>query len=640
MSSASPLVKLSDVSLSFGDKPLLDHVGLDIFKGERICLVGRNGVGKSSLLRVITGQNMPDEGELWQKTGLRISYLEQHVPTGEEISVFQVIASGLAALGELITEYHQVAHALEQNSSDELVQKLSDLQHQLEAADGWRLEQKVETVISRLDLPADALMGSLSGGLKRRVLLARALVTEPDLLLLDEPTNHLDVAGVSWLEEYLSGFHGALLFITHDRTFLQNLATRIIELDRGILTSWPGDYANYLRKKEEREGTEAEQRSRFDKKLAEEEAWIRQGIKARRTRNEGRVRALKALREQHHQRRDKQGKVKLNLEEADRSGKLVADLENVSFSFNDKPVIKNLSTRILRGDRIGIMGPNGAGKTTLIRLLLGELEPQSGKINIGTKLKTAYFDQQQSDLQPDKSVLDNLNYGKETVTINGKSRHVISYLRDFLFPAQKVNAPVKMLSGGERNRLLLAKMFIQPANMLVMDEPTNDLDMETLELLEDLLANFEGTLILVSHDRTFLDNVVSSVLVFEGDHQVKEYVGGYSDWVRQRPKNWLFSSICASAEKKEPFPQTGKKEIPDSQITKPRKLSYKEQRELELLPEKIESLETEQAELQALTSQSDFYQQDKEVIANTLARMKTVNEELDEAYQRWEKLDS
>ena len=639
MSSNTPLVKLSDVSLSFGDRPLLDHVDLDIFKGERICLVGRNGVGKSSLLRVITGQNTVDDGELWQKDGLRIAYLEQTVPSGENVSVFEVVSSGLEQLGDLINEYHRVAHALEEDPSDALVKELAELQHRLEAADGWRLEQKVETVISRLDLPADELMENLSGGLKRRVLLARALVTEPDILLLDEPTNHLDVAGVTWLEEYLSGFHGALLFITHDRTFLQNLATRIIELDRGVLTSWPGDFANYLRKKEEREAIEADQRAKFDKKLAEEEAWIRQGIKARRTRNEGRVRALKALREQHQQRRDKQGKVNLNMEEADRSGKLVADLEDVSFSYNDKPVIEHLSTRILRGDRIGIMGPNGVGKTTLIRLLLGQLKATSGKVNIGTKLKIAYFDQQQSDLEPDKSVLDNLSYGKDTVTINGKSRHVISYLRDFLFPAQKVNSPVKMLSGGERNRLLLAKMFIQPANMLVMDEPTNDLDMETLELLEDLLASFEGTLILVSHDRTFLDNVISSLLVFEGKHRIQEYVGGYSDWIRQRPKDWSFTAIgkeSKTAEQKETSKPEQTKPVASN---KPRKLSYKEQRELEALPEKIENLETEQEELQQLTSEGDFYQQDQQTIAETMERLKTVNEELDQAYTRWAELE-
>ncbi|MGD9389865.1 MAG: ATP-binding cassette domain-containing protein [Thioalkalispiraceae bacterium] len=639
MSSSSPLLKLSDVCLSFGDKPLLDHVDLDIFKGERICLVGRNGAGKSSLLRVVSGQHTADDGQVWQKDGLRIAYLEQHVPSGGEASVFQVVASGLAELGELISEYHQVAHSLEQNSSAEQVQKLSDLQHQLEAADGWLLEQKVESVISRLDLPADALMASLSGGLKRRVLLARALVSDPDLLLLDEPTNHLDVAGVSWLEEYLSGFQGALLFITHDRTFLQKLATRIIELDRGMLSSWPGDFAHYLQKKEEREAVEAEQRARFDRKLAEEEAWIRQGIKARRTRNEGRVRALKALREQQRQRRDQQGKVRLNLDEADRSGKLVAELEDVSFSFNGKPVIKQLSTRILRGDRIGIMGPNGAGKTTLIRLLLGELQPQSGTVNIGTKLKVAYFDQQQSDLELDKSVLDNINDGKETVTINGKSRHVISYLRDFLFPAQKINAPVKTLSGGERNRLLLAKMFTRPANMLVMDEPTNDLDMETLELLEELLANFEGTLILVSHDRSFLDNVVSSLLVFEGDHRVREYVGGYSDWVRQRPRDWSFNIAGQAKPKPSPEPKPAN-DSPVKQAAKPRKLSYKEQRELDALPEKIEALEQEQEQLQQLTSQADFYQQTQDTIATTLERLKAVGQQLDDAYQRWESLDA
>jgi len=629
-SNSSPLLKLTDLSLSFGDKPLLNHVNLDVFKGERICLVGRNGAGKSSLLRVITKQNAFDDGELWQKSGLRIAYLEQNVPSGDDISVFRVVASGLAELGELIAEYHQIAHAMEENYSDALLHKMSDLQHQLEAADGWRLEQKVESVISKLDLPSDASMGSLSGGLKRRVLLARALVTEPDLLLLDEPTNHLDVAGVSWLEEYLLGYNGALLFITHDRTFLQNLATRIIELDRGDLSSWSGDFANYLQKKDEREAIEAEQRAKFDKRLAEEEVWIRQGIKARRTRNEGRVRALESLREEHHQRREKQGKVKLNLEEADRSGKLVADLENVSFNFNDKPVIKNLSTRIMRGERIGIMGPNGAGKTTLIRLLLGQLEAQSGTIDIGTKLKIAYFDQQQSDLEPDKSVLDNLNYGKETVTINGKSRHIISYLRDFLFPAQKVNAPVKMLSGGERNRLMLAKMFIQPANMLVLDEPTNDLDIETLELLEDLLANFDGTLILVSHDRTFLDNVVSSLLVFEGDHQVKAYVGGYTDWLRQRPKNWSFGAEPSNKEKSVSTNETS---------VKARKLSYKEQQELDTLPAKIEALETEQSDLQQATSQADFYQQDKETIALALAQLQTVNKDLEKTYRRWEKLD-
>lgn len=637
MSKLSPLLKLNDVSLAFGDKPLLEHVGLDVFKGERICLLGRNGAGKSSLLRVITGQNTPDDGDVWYKDGLRVAYLEQTVPAGEQQTVFDVVASGLEKQGELVAKYHQLAHQLEVTPSEQLMNQLSDLQQQLEAIDGWSLEQKVETVISKLDLPADAMMDDMSGGMKRRVLLARALVTEPDLLLLDEPTNHLDVAGVTWLEEYLNSFQGALLFITHDRAFLQRLATRIIELDRGQLTSWPGDYLNYLEKKEEREAVEEEHRAKFDKKLAEEEAWIRQGIKARRTRNEGRVRALKSLREQQRQRRDKQGKVKLNLEEADKSGKLVAELEHVNFDYDGKRIINDLSTRIMRGDRIGIMGPNGSGKTTLIRLILGELKAQSGKVRLGTKLEVAYFDQQQASLELDKSVLDNLNYGKDTVTINGHSRHVISYLRDFLFPAQKVNSPVTMLSGGERNRLMLAKMFTQPANLLVMDEPTNDLDMETLELLEELLTEFQGTLLIVSHDRAFLDNIVTSLLVFEGDNKVHEYVGGYSDWQRQRPQLWA-DDKKPQAEKVIPQQKTVESKEAQSE-NKPRKLSYKEQRELEALPEKIETLEQEQSDIQQAMSDAGFYQQDKDTIASTMARLTEVNEALEQAYQRWEELD-
>ena len=633
----SPLLKFNNVSLAFGDRPLLEKVELDVFKGERICLVGRNGTGKSSLLRVITGENAPDDGDVWFRDGLRVAYLEQTVPSGNNQSVFDVVASGLDEQGELVARYHQVAHQLELQPSDQLMNQLSDLQQQLEAADGWRLEQKVEAVISKLDLPADAMMDDLSGGLKRRVLLARALVTEPDLLLLDEPTNHLDVAGVTWLEEYLDSYQGALLFITHDRAFLQRLATRIIELDRGQLSSWPGDYQNYLQKKDEREAVEADHRAKFDKKLAEEEAWIRQGIKARRTRNEGRVRALKALRQEHQQRRDKQGKVNLNLEDADKSGKLVAELEHVNFDYDDKTIIKDLSTRIMRGDRIGIIGPNGSGKTTLIKLLLGEIQVTSGQLKLGTKLEVAYFDQQQASLEPDKSVLDNLNYGKDTVTINGQSRHVISYLKDFLFPASKVNSPVKMLSGGERNRLMLAKMFTQPANLLVMDEPTNDLDMETLELLEELLAEFKGTLLLVSHDRAFLDNVVTSLLVFEGDGKVNEYVGGYSDWQRQRPDTWNKNEKAVTEKQKaeeKPQPQ-----VKTTNENKPRKLSYKDQRELDELPAKIESLEQEQSDIQQAMSDGGFYQQDKDVIATTLARLTEVNEALELAYQRWEELE-
>jgi ATP-binding cassette subfamily F protein uup len=496
-------------------------------------------------------------------------------------------------------------------------------------------------VISRLQLPADTPLADLSGGLKRRVMLAQALVTEPDLLLLDEPTNHLDLAGIQWLEEFLLGWNGSLLFITHDRAFLQNLATRIVELDRGNMTSWPGDYRHYLQKKEELLAVEAEHNAKFDKKLAQEEAWIRQGIKARRTRNEGRVRALQALRRERSERREVQGKARLNLASGEQSGKLVVEVENASVGYQGKPVIRDFSTRILRGDRIGIIGPNGAGKTTLLKLLLGELAPDSGTVRLGTKLEVAYFDQQRAQLDPDKSVIDNLNLGSDMVSINGRERHVMGYLQDFLFPPQRVRSPVSSLSGGERNRLLLARLFTQPANLLVLDEPTNDLDVETLELLEELLGDYDGTLLLVSHDREFLDNVVTSTLVFENDSEgegrVNEYVGGYQDWLRQRRP----ASTPANAEVKKPGEKTDKPvdKAPAKAKPKPRKLSYKEQRELEALPERIEALETEQGELQAQISAAEFYQQDKDTIAATLARFEAVNTELDQCYQRWAELE-
>ena len=524
------------------------------------------------------------------------------------------------------------AQAVAQDASEAKVQRLAELQHALEAGDGWRLEQKVETVITRLSLPADAPMSSLSGGLRRRVLLARALVSEPDLLLLDEPTNHLDIEAITWMEEFLLGFNGALLFITHDRTFLRRLATRIIELDRGHLTSWPGDYDNYLRRREERLNAEAKENARFDKKLAEEEAWIRQGIKARRTRNEGRVRALKGMREERAQRRALQGKARLAVDAGDISGKLVAEVEHVSYSWDARPVVKDFSTRILRGDRIGVIGPNGAGKTTLLRLLLGDLQPDSGSVRLGSKLEVAYFDQQRAQLDLEKTVLDNLDQGREMVTVNGRTRHAISYLKDFLFLPDRVKQPVKVLSGGERNRLLLARLFLQPANLLVLDEPTNDLDAETLDLLEDLLLEYDGTLLLVSHDRAFLDHVVTSTLVFEGDGQVGEYVGGYEDWLRQRPKP---QAQAARAEAKPTAP--AKQNKPGATR---KKLSYKDQRELETLPARIEALESEQAELQALVSSPEFYQGDGETVKQTLARLEQVGEELEIAYGRWETLES
>jgi len=634
-----PILTLKDVSLSFGDQPLLDHVNLQLERGERVCLVGRNGSGKSTLMHLINADLQADDGEVWRQDTLRIAHLHQEVPGASNQTVFDVVASGLQQVGELLSAYHKLLHQLD--DSPEHIQRLTDLQHQLEAADGWRLEQRVATAISKLDLPEDALLSALSGGMKRRVLLARALVSEPDLILLDEPTNHLDIEGITWLEQFLLGYKGCLMFITHDRTFLQNLATRIIELDRGQLTSWPGDYRHYLDKKQQLLEAEQKQRARADKKLAEEEAWIRKGIKARRTRNMGRVRALQAMREKIKQRREQQGQARLNLDEAEASGKLVVNVEDVSFAYEGKPILSHFSTRIMRGDRIGIIGPNGVGKSTLIKILLGELQPDSGKVRLGTKLQTAYFDQHRAILEPEKSVLDNLNEGSEMVEVQGRKRHAIGYLREFLFPVQQVHAPVKTLSGGERNRLLLARLFTHPANLLVLDEPTNDLDVETLELLEDLLMNYEGTLLVVSHDRSFLDNVVTSVLVFEAEGKVNEYIGGYHDWYRYRQQHPLPESVSDKQPERKQAEKPGlaeDKPQPDKRKSKS-KLSYKEQRELEALPGQIEKLEQEQLQLQEQVSDPDFYQQDSETIAEVMQRLESVGTELERCFQRWEALE-
>ena len=630
----SPLLTLKNVSLSFGHVSLLDNVDLALEPGERVCLVGRNGTGKSSLLRLIYGETLPDDGEVWRRDNLRVGRLEQDLPAGVKETVFDVVADGLKELGELVSRYHHALAELQQDQTDQHVQALSELTQALDAADGWRFEQRVETAISKLALPADQPMQTLSGGMQRRVLLARALVSEPDLLLLDEPTNHLDIDGVLWLEEFLRDFNGALLFITHDRVFLQNLASRILELDRGQLTSWPGDYAHYLRKREERLAVEAEHNAQFDKKLAQEEGWIRQGIKARRTRNEGRVRALKALRAERANRSDQPGKVRLEVEPGELSGKLVVEVEHARLSLGGQEIIHDFSTRIMRGDRVGIIGPNGAGKSTLIRVLLGEMPVDSGNVRQGSKLQVAYFDQARAQLDPEKSVLDNLNQGSEILTINGRQRHVISYLQDFLFPPQRVQSPVKSLSGGERNRLLLARLFTRPANLLVLDEPTNDLDMETLELLEELLSGFNGTILLVSHDRAFLDNVVTSVLVFEGEGQVREYVGGYEDWHRYQQQRTNTAVVSRKSTKSVKAAKTIAKAQPDK-----RKLSYKEQRELEQLPEKIEQLEIRQQELQQQISDSGFYKQDDAHITATLVQLDEISNELEQAYTRWESLE-
>ncbi len=628
---ASPLLSLKGVSLAYGHVPLLDEADLAIEPGERVCLVGRNGAGKSTLLRVVAGTAKPDDGEIRRRDGLRIAVLEQDLPAGCTGTVYDVVAGGLAETGERVRDYHRALRALANDACEANVRALERAQQALEAVDGWRLEQRVATAISRLGLPADRDMAELSGGLQRRVLLARALASEPELLLLDEPTNHLDIDGIAWLEEFLLAYEGALLFITHDRAFLQRLATRILELDRGRLTSWPGDYANYLRRREERLAAEEQANARFDKRLQQEEVWIRQGIKARRTRNEGRVRALEQMRRERAARRERTGQARIRLEEADRSGQLVVEVEQASVGYDGRTIIRDFSTRILRGDRVGIIGPNGAGKTTLIRLLLGELEPDAGSVRLGTRLEVAYFDQARAQLDPEKSVLENLNRGSDTVTVNGRQKHVISYLQDFLFAPERVRSPVKSLSGGERNRLLLARLFTRPANLLVMDEPTNDLDVETLELLEALLAEYQGTLLLVSHDRAFLDNVVTSTLVFEGDGRIGEYVGGYSDWQAWKAKQTMQKTPAVRAGSTAARP----KKTPPAN----RKLSYKEQRELDALPARIEELERRQQELQQQTSDPAFYKQDGETIARTLAELDALNAELEAAYDRWAELE-
>ena len=625
------LIRFEKVSLAFGHWPLLDNVELQIDPAERVCLVGRNGTGKSTLMQVMRGAITPDDGKVWRKSGLRMAYLAQDLPVDETRTVFEVITDGLEAMGAAMVEYHRALQVVMEDHSEAAMAALSRAQQALDAGDGWRLEQRVEEVISRLDLPADKPLDALSGGFKRRVLLAQALVLEPDLLLLDEPTNHLDIEGIQWLEEFLRGWNGSLLFITHDRAFLQNLATRIVELDRGVLTSWPGDYANYLVKREERLAIEAEHNAKFDKNLAREEAWIRQGIKARRTRNEGRVRALQALRNERRQRREQQGKARLEMSQADASGKLVVEVEGATVGYGGAPIIRDFSTRIVRGDRIGIIGPNGAGKSTLLKLLLGELQPQQGTVRLGTKLEVAYFDQQRAQLDLDKSVIDNLDLGGDMVNVNGREKHVMGYLQDFLFPPQRVRSPVSSLSGGERNRLLLARLFTQPANLLVMDEPTNDLDVETLELLEELLSDYSGTLLLVSHDRAFVDNVVTSTLVFEGEGRVNEYVGGYSDWLRQRK-----TAPPAPKPVKPAAPQPAA-ELPPKRA---KKLSYKDQRELEALPAQIEALEGEQASLQEQITAPGFYQQDQAVIDAGLARLQQLQTALATAYERWETLEA
>ena len=627
------LLTLRGVRLGFGGPNLLDSLNLQIDKQERLCLLGRNGEGKSTLMKVVAGLVKIDDGVIERQQGLKVAYLTQDVPADIQGSVYDVVASGLDEIGELLTRFHHASLKLAEQADEKSMAELERIQHQLETKGGWEFSQQIETTLSLLQLPADEKFSALSGGLKRRVLLARALVTRPDLLLLDEPTNHLDIEAINWLEDFLLGWNGSLLFVTHDRSFLRKLATRIIELDRGQLTSWPGDYDNYLVKKQEMLDAEEKENALFDKKLAQEEKWIRQGIKARRTRNEGRVRALKAMRDERSQRRERKGTVNMQISDQERSGKIVIEATDISYAYQQQAIVQHLSTTIMRGDRIGIIGPNGVGKTTLIQLLLGKLKPDTGNVKLGTKLDVAYFDQHRSELDNNKSVRDNLAEGTDTIEINGRGKHVMSYLSDFLFPPQRANSPVSTLSGGERNRLMLAKLFARSFNLLVLDEPTNDLDVETLELLEELLLDYQGTLLLVSHDRAFLNNVVTSTLVFEGEGQVNEYVGGYEDWLRQK------QNLNDSA--KRPVAQAEQKKAKARKDNKTgKKLSYKDQRELDALPEKIEALESTLEELTAQIAAPEFYQQDKDKIAATTARLADTEKELETAYTRWEELDA
>ncbi len=630
-----PLLTLDNAFLAYGHVPLLDGASLVFEPGERIGLIGRNGTGKSSMLKAIAGESHLDDGSVWRAPGIRLAYVPQEPVLDPDHTVFEAVAEGLGNVSKLMLEYHEVTHSMGDPDADidALMARMHDLQVELEALDGWQVQARVDTTLSRLSLPEDSKISELSGGLRKRVALARALVMEPEVLLLDEPTNHLDLSAIEWLEGLMREFKGSLLFITHDRRFLDNVANRIVELDRGKLTGFDGNFSAYQIKKAELLEIEAVHNDKFDKVLAQEEVWIRQGIKARGTRNEGRVRRLEALRRERAQRREQSGNVNLNVEAGERSGKLVAELEHVSKSYDHKTVISDFSCRIMRGDKIGLIGPNGAGKSTLLKMILGQLEPDQGVVTLGTKLSVAYFDQFREQLDDEATVIDTISQGSDFVEINGERKHVISYLEDFLFAPQRARSPVKSLSGGERNRLLLARLFTRPANVLVLDEPTNDLDIETLELLEALLQEYTGTVLLVSHDRTFLDNVVTQVVAFEGDGKLQEYVGGYDDWVRYK------KAQTASSAKKTETPAAKQKPVEAKPATRA-KLSYKESRELEALPQQIQAFEKEQAAITEKLADTGLYQSQPDEVKALQARFAEIDEEMLQALARWEELEA
>ena len=625
-----PLINLQNVLLSYGKPPLIDYVNLVIERGERVCIIGRNGAGKSTLLKIINGQVLPDEGKIERANDVKVAQLEQSVPQNTTGNVFDVISEGLGKEGKLIQKFHYLTQQLNHDSSPKIFSDLEQCQAELDRIDGWDINSRVESIITKMKLNPEADISSLSGGFKRRVLLARALVANPDLLLLDEPTNHLDIEAIQWIEQFLIKWEGSLLFISHDRHFMDNLANRFVEIDRGKLIEFNCDYSTYLARKQDNLAVEDKQNALFDKRLSQEEVWIRQGIKARRTRNEGRVRALKAMRQEFSERRKRLDTARMGIHQAEKSGKIVAEASDISFSFGDEQLVRRFSALIQRGDKIGLIGRNGVGKTTLIKLLLGELSPDKGAIKIGTNLNVAYFDQYRSALDEEKSVQDNVSGGRDMLDVGGKSRHVISYLQDFLFAPERCRQPVKVLSGGERNRLLLAKLFMIASNVLVLDEPTNDLDIDTLDLLEELLIQYKGTIILVSHDRTFLNNVVTSTLVFEGSGEIKQFVGGYDDWLRQRDS--------ASVTKINEAPKAGKLQL-KSAATKSKR-SFNNERELSALPKKIDLLEQRITEISTQMSDASFYRSDRAEIKKTEDLLKSAQLELEVLYKRWEELET
>ena len=635
------LLNLSNAYLGFGDHPLLDHTELHIEPNERVCLVGRNGAGKSTLMKVLAGEIQLDDGKLTLEKDIVVTRLEQDPPRHVQESVFDYVAEGIAHLSDLLKQYHHISQQMQTDYSDELLTKLSHIQAQLEHNNGWQFENRIQDTLKLLELDPDKKLCELSGGWVRRAALARALVADPDILLLDEPTNHLDVEAITWLEDLLLNFKGSIIFISHDRSFIRKMATRIVDLDRGKLVSYPSNYDLYLETKAEDLRVEELQNALFDKKLAQEEVWIRQGIKARRTRNEGRVRALKKLREERRNRREVQGSAKIQIDQSTRSGKIVFDIENASYKVAGKTLLKNFSATIQRGDKIALVGANGCGKTTFIKLLLGELQPTSGTIHCGTKLEVAYFDQYRAELDLEKTVMDNVADGKQDIEVNGVKRHVLGYLQDFLFPPKRAMTPVKALSGGERNRLLLAKLLLKPNNLLILDEPTNDLDVETLELLEELLTDYQGTLIIVSHDRQFIDNTVEECFFFEGDGVVNKYIGGYFDAKQQQIQyHATLAAHSQNVKKNEPLAiEPVKSEKPKAEQKKV-KLSYKEQRELEALPAQMEALEAEMEALQSEVNSADFFSKEASYTQAQLQKLAEAEMALEQAFERWEQLEN